>query len=65
MKVRFSTGIPRAPSGLGLSHRAYVDALRSPGDVTGTHIALSQPRGRIGLAGSMVRLVHELARRRP
>ena len=64
MKVRFSTGIHRAP-GLGLSHRAYVDALRSPGDVTGTHIALSQPRGRIGLAGSMVRLVHDLARRRP
>ena len=62
MKVRFSTGIPRAP-GLGLSHRAYVDALRSPGDVTGTHIALSQPRGRIGLA--MVRLVHDFARRRP
>lgn len=62
--VRVNVGPLAVPAEFGLSHRAYVEAWRSCGEATGTHIALSQPRGRIALVGSMARLVRGLGRRR-
>jgi hypothetical protein len=62
--VRVNVGPLAVPAEFGLSHRAYVEAWRSCGDATGTHIALSQPRGRIALVGSMARLVRGLRLRR-
>ena len=61
--VRVNVGPLAVPAEFGLSHRAYVEAWRSCGEATGTHIALSQPRGRIALVGSMARLVRSLRRR--
>ena len=62
--VRVNVGPLAVPAEFGLSHRAYVEAWRSSGDAMGTHIALSQPRGRIALVGSMARLVRGLRLRR-
>lgn len=62
--VRVNVGPLAAPAELGLSHRAYVEAWRTSGDATGTHSALSQPRGRIALVGSMAKLVRGLGLRR-
>jgi len=62
--VRVNVGPLEVPAEFGLSHRAYVEAWRSCGEATGTHIALSQPRGRIALVGSMAKLVRGLRRQR-
>jgi len=62
--VRVSVGPTVAPAEIGLSHRAYVEAWRSCGEATGPHIALTQPRGRVALVGSMARLVCSLRRSR-
>jgi hypothetical protein len=62
--VRVNVGPLAVPAEFGLSHRAYVEAWRSCGEATGTHMALSQPRGRIALVGSMARLVRGLRRRK-
>lgn len=61
--VRVNVGPVAAPAELGLSHRAYVEAWRSPVDDTGAHIRLDHAGNRASLLSSMVKLVNRLGRR--
>lgn len=60
--IRINSGPAPAPTLPGLSHRAYVQALRSPGNDTAAHVRLDQP-GRGSMIGSIMRLVSRLGRR--
>lgn len=61
--VRVNVGPAAAPTELGLSHRAYVAAWRSPGNDTGAYVRLDHAGNRGSIVGSMVKLVNRLGRR--